>query len=214
MTSRVSDRGRLVVLPVVAVLLVSGAATLARGGSGQDGAAGLLRRLTVLLACCFYLLVCWCYLRRDKAVATSRSPVAHAAAVTATLTPFAFAFLPAAPSGLGRELAAGLLLAAGSGWSVWAVRSLGRSVGILAQARTVVHSGPYRWVRHPLYLGELVAAGGLAMQVGTVVAAALWAGLLGLQVYRASQEEAVLAGALPDYAGYRSRTAAVVPGVF
>jgi len=214
MTSRIGDRGRLVVLPVVAMLVVSGAAALARGEGGQDGAAGPLRRLTVLLTCCFYLLVCWCYLRRDKAVATSRSPVAHAAAVTATLTPFAFAFLAATPAAVGRELVAGVLLAAGSGWSVWAVRSLGRSVAILAQARTVVHSGPYRWVRHPLYLGELVAAGGLALQVGTVAAALLWAGLLGLQVYRASREEAVLAGALPDYAGYRSRTAAVLPGLF
>lgn len=212
--ARVTDRGRLVVLPVVVLLTASGVGMLLRGGSGEPGAAGLLDRLTTLLVCCFYLVVCWCYLRRDTAVATSASPLAHAAAVTATVTPFVFAFLPATPAGIGRELAAGALLAAGSGWSLWSVRSLGRSVGILAQARTLVHRGPYRWVRHPLYLGELIAAGGLAVRVGTVPAAACWVGLLFLQVYRAGREEAVLSGALPDYAGYRSRTAAVLPGIF
>jgi protein-S-isoprenylcysteine O-methyltransferase Ste14 len=210
-TARVQDRGRLLVLPAVTVLLVAG---LTRGGTGQTGVTGLLHQMTNVLTCSFYLLVGWCYLRRGAAVATSRSPVAHAAAVTATLTPFVFAFLPAGPAGTVRESAAGALLAAGGGWSVWAVRSLGRSVGILAQARAVVHSGPYRWVRHPLYLGELVAAGGLALRVGTVSAAVLWAVLLGLQVYRAGREEAVLAGTLPDYAGYRSRTSAVLPGLF
>jgi protein-S-isoprenylcysteine O-methyltransferase Ste14 len=212
--ARIVDRGRLVVLPVVVLLATSGLAVLLHGGAGRPGAAGLLDRLTTLLVCCFYLVVCWCYLRRDAAVATSSSPLAHAAAVTATLTPFVFAFLPDVPAGIGRELAAGTLLVAGTGWSVWSVRSLGRNVGILAQARAVVHSGPYRWVRHPLYLGELVAAAGLALRVGTGTAAACWVGLMLLQVYRASREEAVLAGALPDYAGYRSRTAAVLPGIF
>lgn len=214
MAARVADRGRLAVLPVVVLLAASGLAVLLHGGSGRPGAAGLLDRLTTLLVCCFYLVVCWCYLRRDAAVATSASPLAHAAAMTATLTPFVFAFLPAVPAGVGRQSAAGALLVAGSGWSLWSVRSLGRSVGILAQARTLVHRGPYRWVRHPLYLGELTAAAGLALRVGTVPAAACWVGLVLLQVYRAGREEAVLAGALPDYAGYRSRTAAVLPGIF
>jgi protein-S-isoprenylcysteine O-methyltransferase Ste14 len=214
MTARIGDRGRLAVLPVVALLLAAGVAALLRGDTGRSGAAGPLHQLTTALACCFYLLAGWCYLRRSAAVATSRSAVAHAAAVTATLLPFVFAFLPAVPAGAARESLAGALLAAGSGWSVWAVRSLGRSVGILAQARAVVRRGPYRWVRHPLYLGELVAAAGLALRVGTVPAAVLWAVLVGLQVYRASREEAVLAAALPDYAGYRSRTAAVLPGLF
>jgi protein-S-isoprenylcysteine O-methyltransferase Ste14 len=211
MTARVQDRGRLLVLPAVTVLLVAG---LTRGGTGPAGVAGLLHQLTNVLSCCFYLLAGWCYLRRGAAVATSRSPVAHGAAVLATFLPFGFAFLPAGPAGTVRESAAGALLALGSGWSVWAVRSLGRSVGILAQARAVVHCGPYRWVRHPLYLGELVAAGGLALRVGTVWAVASWVVLLGLQVYRAGQEEALLAGTLPDYAGYRSRTSAVLPGLF
>jgi len=218
--SRTGDRGRLVVLPLAMVMAVAGASSLLRGsdgaGSGADvpGAPVGLRWLTVLLASCFYLLVAWCYLRRGRAVATSRSPVAHLVAVLATVTPFGFALLPAGPVGVGRAVAASLLLVAGSAWSVWALRSLGRSLAILAQARVVVQRGPYRWVRHPLYLGEVTACLGLALNVGTAAAALLWAALCGMQVFRAIREEEVLLRSLPDYAGYRVRTSALLPGVF
>jgi protein-S-isoprenylcysteine O-methyltransferase Ste14 len=85
---------------------------------------------------------------------------------------------------------------------------------VLAQAREVVQRGPYRWVRHPLYTGEIVSSLGLAVTVGTAAAAAVWLAICGLQVYRAVREEQVLLLALPAYAGYRSRTAALLPGVF
>ena len=35
--------------------------------------------------------------------------------------------------------------------------SLGRSFGLLPAARRIVVRGPYRWVRHPMYLGYLIA---------------------------------------------------------
>jgi protein-S-isoprenylcysteine O-methyltransferase Ste14 len=164
--------------------------------------------------CCFYALLAWCYLRRGRAVATSSSPLAHVVAVVATVTPFGFALLPAVRAGVSRSLAANVLLVAGSAWSVWALRSLGRSFGVVAQARTLVQRGPYRWVRHPLYLGEVVASLGLALNVGTVPAALLWVALCAMQVYRATREEDVLVRSLTDYAGYRLRTSALLPGVF
>ena len=46
------------------------------------------------------------------------------------------------------------------------------------------------------------------------VTAALWLVLCGLQAYRALREEQVLLAALPGYRDYRSRTAALLPGVF
>ena len=52
---------------------------------------------------------------------------------------------------------ADVLLLAGTAWSVWSLRFLGRNVSVLAQARDVVDRGPYRWVRHPLYAGEIVS---------------------------------------------------------
>jgi protein-S-isoprenylcysteine O-methyltransferase Ste14 len=87
-------------------------------------------------------------------------------------------------------------------------------VSVLAQAREVVDSGPYRWVRHPLYMGEIVSSLGLALTLGGVAAIAAWLGLCALQVYRALREEQVLLLTLPGYRSYWSRTAALLPGIF
>jgi protein-S-isoprenylcysteine O-methyltransferase Ste14 len=109
---------------------------------------------------------------------------------------------------------ADVLLVTGSAWAVWSLCTLGRNLSILAQAREVVEHGPYRWVRHPLYTGEIVASLGLAVAAGTTAAFGVWIVLVALQVYRARSEEQVLIGALPTYAAYRTRTAALLPGVF
>jgi len=88
------------------------------------------------------------------------------------------------------------------------------TASILAQARGVANRGPYRWVRHPLYTGELVSALGVALTVGSAAAMAVWLALCGLQIYRAAREEQLLLRALPEYRDYRRRTAALLPGIF
>ncbi|HEY6276051.1 MAG TPA: methyltransferase [Streptosporangiaceae bacterium] len=206
------DIGRLVVLPVVTLLLVSDLVHLAhRGGQGATGPLGWL---TAILICAFYAIVIWCYLRRGPAVATSRSATAHAAAVVATVTPFVFPLLPGQRPGPGQQLAADLLLAAGTAWAVWSLVFLGRNLSIIAQARAVADHGPYRWVRHPLYTGELISALGLALIAASAAAVAVWLALCALQVYRAVREEQVLLRTLPEYRDYRRRTAALLPGIF
>jgi len=112
------------------------------------------------------------------------------------------------------QLAADVLLLAGTAWAVWSLRFLGRNLSVLAQARDVVDHGPYRWIRHPLYAGEIVSALGLAIAAGSAAAAGLWLALCALQAYRALREEQVLLGALPGYRAYRTRTAALLPGIF
>jgi protein-S-isoprenylcysteine O-methyltransferase Ste14 len=94
------------------------------------------------------------------------------------------------------------------------MHSLGTNLSILAQARGVADRGPYRWVRHPLYAGEIAASLGIAIAVGSVAAAGLWLTLCALQAYRALREEQVLLRALPGYRAYRARTAALLPGIF
>jgi len=204
-----ADRGRLVVVPLVALLLLSDLWRLA-----YHGASSVLGWLTTLLICSFYALIVWCYLRRGPAVATSQSVTAHAAALIATLVPFVFPLLPGKLPGISQQLAADTLLAAGTAWAVWSLVFLGRNLSILAQARGVANRGPYRWVRHPLYTGELVSALGVALTVGSAAAMAVWLALCGLQIYRAAREEQLLLRALPEYRDYRRRTAALLPGIF
>jgi len=206
------DAGRLIMVPVFAVDVAADVVSLGHGA--QTAGAGVLRSVGTVLMLAFYTMAIWCYLRRGPAIATSGSLTAHAAAITATWLPFAFPLLPGAPSRQGRQALADLLLICGLAWAVWSLRYLDRNISMLAQARDIVVQGPYRWVRHPLYIGELVASLGIAIAVNSYLALAVWTALCGLQVYRAVREEQVLSQALPAYRSYRSRTAALLPGVF
>ena len=203
------DLGKLIVVPVAAALLILDLAALTRGKT-----VSALSWLSTLLVCCFYLLIIWGYLRRGPAIATSSSITARLAAVAATLTPFTFPLMHAAPPGAGRQYAADGLLVAGTAWAVWSLRYLGRNLSIFAQARELVDGGPYRWIRHPLYAGEIISTLGLALAAGSIAAFAIWLAFGALQGYRVLREEQVLLQALPRYRSYRSRTAALFPGIF
>lgn len=205
------DVGRLIMVPVLAVILIADVVSLDHGG--HSGTAWVLRSAGAVLVIAFYALLIWCYLRRGPAVATSRSLTAHAAAIAATWLPFVLPLLHGAPSASGRQAIADVLLACGMVWAVWSLRYLGRNVSVLAQARDVVVRGPYRWIRHPLYVGELVSALGLAIAANSYLALGLWVALCGLQTYRAIREEQVLLQACPAYRSYQNRTAALLPGI-
>ena len=107
---------------------------------------------------------------------------------------------------------AGLLLAplglCLSVWSVWHLRS---SFSILAEARRTVVSGPYRYVRHPLYLGEALSMLGVCLLIGTGIAFLLWAVISGLQIARGRIEEKKLSRALSDYEAYQRKTPFIFP---
>jgi protein-S-isoprenylcysteine O-methyltransferase Ste14 len=61
----------------------------------------------------------------------------------------------------------GLPIAAlGEALRVWAA-------GHLEKSREVTRSGPYRWLRHPLYVGSSVMAAGLAVAAGSIIVAAV-----------------------------------------
>jgi protein-S-isoprenylcysteine O-methyltransferase Ste14 len=98
--------------------------------------------------------------------------------------------------------------------SLWALAHLRNSFSILAEARRVVTSGPYRFVRHPLYLGEAATMLGLCLTLGTVSALVFWAAINALQLARARIEEEKLAREFPDYRLYRQRTRFILPGIY
>ncbi|HUZ54808.1 MAG TPA: isoprenylcysteine carboxylmethyltransferase family protein [Streptosporangiaceae bacterium] len=207
------DVGKLIMVPLATLALLLDVHAVLRG-AGQASATGVLRWLNAILLCAFYALIIWCYLRRGPAVATSGLTLASVVAVIATFAPFPFPLLHHTPPGLALQVAADVLIVAGTSWAVWALRSLGRNLSVIAQARDVAERGPYRLVRHPLYLGEMVSLLGLALASASAAAFAAWAAFVAMQVYRARREEEVLLAALPGYQAYRARTAALLPGVF
>jgi protein-S-isoprenylcysteine O-methyltransferase Ste14 len=64
-------------------------------------------------------------------------------------------------------LAAGFVVAlAGEALRIWAA-------GHLEKGREVTRSGPYRWLKHPLYAGSSILAAGVAVAAGSLVVAVL-----------------------------------------
>lgn len=97
----------------------------------------------------------------------------------------------------GAAETAGLLLAlAGAGWAAWAAWLL-RAAGTPLLGRdappVLVEEGPYRFGRHPFYLGVLAALAGLALASGAWALLAATLALAAVVVLRlVPREEAQL----------------------
>ena len=76
----------------------------------------------------------------------------------------------------------------------------------IGRDQSVVTTGPYAWVRHPMYSGALVMMLGIPLALGSLWALLPFAALAGLIVVRLIDEERVLIAGLPGYADYRART--------
>lgn len=117
----------------------------------------------------------------------------------------------AGPIGVGVEVA-------GLGLRAWSMRTLGRSYSrTLRVERTqhVVDEGPYRFVRHPGYLGSLMIWTGFALTSRSVPVVELVGGLLGYAYHRrVGAEEALLRRDLPGYIEYSRRTKRLIPFVW
>lgn len=110
--------------------------------------------------------------------------------------------------------AAIVLIIGGTVFSLYSVARLGRSISMMPEARRLVTDGPYGVIRHPLYLGEGLALFGLTLQFFSAWSLFLFALQCAFQFERMKNEERVLAGAFPEYAAYRARTARLVPGLY
>ena len=78
----------------------------------------------------------------------------------------------------------------------------------------LITGGPYRWVRHPMYVALLLSMAGVAAMSHGLAQAALWVALLGVLNFKAGLEERLLRERWPDYAAYCARTRRFIPGVW
>jgi protein-S-isoprenylcysteine O-methyltransferase Ste14 len=74
----------------------------------------------------------------------------------------------------------------------------------------LVTTGPYAWVRHPMYLSVLLVMAAFAL-AGDAWQGAAWLALAAVLVAKARREERGLAILHPGYEAYRARTRAIVP---
>jgi len=211
------DIGRLIVLPIFTLILIINFLNIYKDFKAllpinMIKVFGLTYHL---LFVCFYVLIILLYFLRVSAISTSKSFITNTIAVIATLLPFTLPLLSKVPLvNPGRILAADLIIISGISFSIYALSTLGRNISIIPQARKLVKSGPYRFVRHPLYLSELISVFGFVLGEITLSRIIIFLLLIVLQVYRAFQEEKLLAGIFPEYKEYCSETARFIPGIF
>ena len=144
----------------------------------------------------------------------SRRPVRNPLAIAACAAAVAGIVLlqpPPEETGTGLVIAGDLVALAGCVWLLVAVLALGRCFGVLPEARGLVTRGPYRLVRHPVYLGELVACAGLVLAAPTTWNLFVAVVFAGAQALRMRLEEDELTLQFPEYSGYAAETPRLVP---
>lgn len=104
-----------------------------------------------------------------------------------------------------------ILIIAGMLTSFVVLRWLGRAFSIMAEARRLVTHGPYRYVRHPLYVCEELAVIGTFILVISPLALVIFILHAVSQVRRMANEESVLKATFPEYADYARRTPRLIP---
>lgn len=117
-------------------------------------------------------------------------------------------WLPVRVAGLAAGLAGAVLL-------VWAAVRLGRFLmheAAVRQDHALVVSGPYRFVRHPVYTGYLALLFGSGVASLNFCLLLLWpVSLLGILIQAASEEQLLAARFGREYECYAGRVGRLVP---
>jgi len=118
-------------------------------------------------------------------------------------------FLWRSPITYYEVLIGGTLITIGNALDVWGYAVLCRSFSIVPEPRELKTTGPYRLVRHPVYLGQFLAQGGVWLFFASLHV--VWIGLyilfVAMQLVRSKLEDRVLEEAFGDeYRHWKEKT--------
>jgi protein-S-isoprenylcysteine O-methyltransferase Ste14 len=111
-----------------------------------------------------------------------------------------------------------LMLAAGVAVAVWARCTLGRNWSgtvTVKEGHELIRSGPYRFVRHPIYSSLLLAILGTAIAIGEWRALVAFVAIIAAFVIKIRTEERFMRETFAgEYARYRAEVPALIPFIF
>ena len=174
-------------------------------------AIGMVMRLSTIT---FLLLLAAATILRARPRGKARGLEPRVSALIGAFLVYAIPLFPRRELSLTAEMVSTLLVLFGSAAAIYTLLRLGRSFSMMSEARRLVTSGPYRFVRHPLYVAEELAIIGISMQFFSLSTAFVLAVQIAFQLRRMHNEEAVLTESFPEYAAYRQRTARLLPGIY
>lgn len=103
------------------------------------------------------------------------------------------------------------IMAIGEAITVLGMMYLRSSFSIFTEVRDFVRTGIYQFIRHPLYLGEILSLWGFAILAPSLW---VWGGTVlftVIQSYRATREEKKILGVYPEYADYKKKAGFLWP---
>jgi protein-S-isoprenylcysteine O-methyltransferase Ste14 len=190
--------------------IVSGQALGDAGPSWKFVAEVVSRSSTIL----FLGLLTILFIIRLEPIKKAKGILPRVLAIAGTFSMTLVTMFPRANLSFTQTVIASLLSLVGTGLSVFALAHLGRSFSVMAEARRLVTSGPYRMMRHPLYVFEAVASLGILFQFFSFYSVLIFLAHCFLQLQRMKNEEAVLEVVFPEYQTYRLKTARLIPRIY
>jgi len=185
----------------------------------QQAFAGVMDRAQVMyllnrvLTIAFFAFLLGIYTIRRKAVAHDHNPVAVGAALVGSFILYGIFLIPGQSRSTDISVLAvsDMLLACGMIWALYSLTYLRNRFSIVPEARGLVTTGPYHFVRHPIYLGEIIAGFGLVLPTVLSLHLLVFCIFLGAQLARTYFEERMMRTVYPTYEAYARRTRRLIP---
>jgi protein-S-isoprenylcysteine O-methyltransferase Ste14 len=181
-----------------------------------DVTVSIVTRLFYVAFCVIPIAI---YLTRPMPRARDGTIPARAAAFVGTTVLLAEGSVGVGPgpaytlSGLRAFFAVSLMVA--TALEVIILLRLRSSFSIMPEARSLVTTGPYAVVRHPLYFAEILGALSGVLANGLFLVPALFLiPFVAIQYLRTRFEERVLTHAFPEYTEYARRTSRLIPWIW
>lgn len=119
---------------------------------------------------------------------------------------------------LPRDAMSGSLFGGGLLLVAWSVATMGpRRVKVAPEPGVeaeLVTTGPYRWIRHPMYAASILISASWLYGACSWVRGCVWLALVGILLLKLRHEERMLRDRFPAYADYARRTRRLVPFIF
>jgi len=127
-------------------------------------------------------------------------------------------FLLVTTSFLKISFLSGLFMFLGFITVFWAVITMRRSVikvfPDVDKRAKLIEGGPYRWIRHPMYSGVLLACFGLLLTQFTLIRFIVYIFLVSTLILKLSYEERLLKRHFKNYDLYKKKTFHLIPFIY
>jgi protein-S-isoprenylcysteine O-methyltransferase Ste14 len=100
-------------------------------------------------------------------------------------------------------------------WAVWALHGFYTARLGIQPGHRLITTGPYGFVRHPGYLGEIASVLGMSLALSSLIGLAMTILLVPVLIRRIGTEEEMLLARFGDeYREYVQRTKRLIPGIY